>query len=152
MFQSLVLLNKTKLKSDFLQEDVWNLLDNTFTIPKISNYTFYEVNEDKYIGRPDLISIDAYGDAMYADVICKLNGISNPFELNMGTLLILPGADEITQFTHTVPIREIETNNDIDGSLTVLGQKRRSDERRPGEALIGDTRFKIDKNKGIVIY
>ncbi len=152
MFQSLVLSNKTQLKSDFLQEDVWNLLDNTFTIPQLSNYSFYEVNEDKYIGRPDLISIDAYGDAMYSDVICKLNGISNPFELNIGMMLILPGADEITQFTHTVPIREIETNNDIDSNNTVLGQKRKSDSRRTYDAIIGDTRFKIDKNKGIVIY
>lgn len=151
MFQSLVLLNKTQLKSDFLQEDVWNLLDNTFTIPNLSNYSFYEVNEDKYIGRPDLISIDAYGDAMYSDVICKLNGISNPFELNIGMILILPGADEITQFVHKPPIRELETN-DMNKENTILRQKRKNERRRTNDAILGDTRFKIDKNKGIVIY
>ena len=150
MFQSMVLSNKTALKSDFLQEDVWNLLDNTFTIPKLSNYTFYEVNEEKYICRPDLIALDAYGTTLYTDVLCKLNGISNPFELNIGDLLILPGVDEITRFVHSTPISEIETN--IDKDKIGLGQKRRDEVRRTNEAIVGDKRFKIDKNNGIVVY
>ena len=148
----MVLANKTKLTSDFLKEEVWNLLDDTFTIPKLRNYMFYEVNEEKYIGRPDLLSLDAYNDTAYADVICKLNGISNPFELNMGMMLILPGADEIMQFVHSTPIREIEKNINKDGDLTTLAQKKKSDKRMPNEAIVGDRRFKIDRNNGIIIY
>ena len=151
MFQSMVLKNKTVLKSEFLQEDVWNLLDNTFTIPVINNFYFYKVNEDKYIGRPDLISLDAYGDTMYADVICKLNGISNPFELNLGMMLALPGPEEITRFTHSAPIREIESNIGKD-DITIFSQKRKTDIRQTNEAIVGDRRFKIDKNNGIVVY
>ena len=36
------------------------------------------VNE-YYVARPDLISLAVYGDDKYADIICKFNGISNPF-------------------------------------------------------------------------
>lgn len=147
-----VLQNKTQIKSDFLEDDIWNLLDNTFTIPNFINYVFYEVNEEKYIARPDLIALDAYGDTSYTDIICKLNGISNPFELNMGTLLILPGASEINQFSHSAPIDEIESNFGKDGTNIIMKQKKKTDTRQTNEAIVGDTRFKIDRNKGIVIY
>lgn len=46
--------------------------------------------EEYYVARPDLISLAVYGDDKYADVICKINGISNPFELNEGMYLYTP--------------------------------------------------------------
>lgn len=148
----MVLYNKSKIKSEFLEEDIWNLLDNTFTIPKLTDYMFYEVNEEKYIGRPDLISLDAYGSTAYTDVICKVNGISNPFELNIGMILIIPGANEVNLLPRSAPVNELETNFDKEGMDIIMRQKRKSDVRKTNEAIIGDTRFKIDKNNGIVIY
>ena len=75
------LMFKNNFSSEYLGEEMINLLDTTFVIPEYYNYNIFEVTEE-YVARPDLISYDAYGDEMYTDVICKLNGISNPFELN----------------------------------------------------------------------
>ena len=47
------------------------------------------VNEE-YAMRPDLISMFAYGVDHYADIIMKFNGISNPFAINDGDLLLIP--------------------------------------------------------------
>lgn len=43
-----------------------------------------------YVARPDLISLAVYKTDMYADIICKLNGISNPFELNENMIIYCP--------------------------------------------------------------
>lgn len=43
-----------------------------------------------YIARPDLLSLALYGTDDYGDIICKINGISNPFELNEGMILLCP--------------------------------------------------------------
>ena len=43
-----------------------------------------------YIARPDLVSLAIYGTDIYGDILCKINGISNPFELNENMILICP--------------------------------------------------------------
>jgi len=148
MYQSVVLYNKTKIHSDFLGEDIWNLLDKTYSLPESFDYNEFVVNEEKYIARPDLISLDAYGDPIFADVICKLNGISNPFELNMGMTLIIPSPSDIFSFAQKAPQSEIEgkTNEEIPVP------KKKNQKRQANEAIVGDKRFKIDASKGIVIY
>ena len=88
MLNYVTLLNKSTIYSEYLGEEVLSLLDETFIIPETFSFNVFQVTKD-YIARPDLISNDAYGDTMYADVICKLNGISNPFELNENMALIL---------------------------------------------------------------
>ena len=40
--------------------------------------------------RPDLASYAAYGVSDYFDVICKFNGISNPFALDRDTYMLIP--------------------------------------------------------------
>ena len=58
--------------------------------------------EKYYIARPDLISLAVYGDDKYADIICKINGISNPFELNEGMYLYTPDIGIVSKlFTGT---------------------------------------------------
>ena len=89
-----VLNNKNIIHSEWLDEDIYNLVDSSFIVPKLYSYEILEVTE-KYIARPDLISKDIYGDTIYSDLLCKLNGISNPFELNKGMLLIIPSPDNI---------------------------------------------------------
>ena len=148
MYQSAVLNNKTQIHSDFLESDIWNLLDKTYVIPNQFDFTTFEIREEKYIGRPDIISIDAYGDPMFADIICKLNGISNPFELNVGMKLIIPSPSIVFDFAQPAPMDEIDSKD----NKLVPSPKNKSQKRQANEALVGDKRFKIDPSKGIVIY
>ena len=54
------------------------------------------ITVNKYcVARPDLVSLMVYGTDKYADVLCKMNGISNPFELNEGMILVYPPAELI---------------------------------------------------------
>ena len=141
------LMFKTNINSEYLGEEMINLLDKTFVIPSYYNYNIFEVTE-KYIARPDLISYDAYGDEMYADVICKLNGVSNPFELNKGMRLILPSPEYIMNFIVKPSSDDIETDEKLNKPIA----KQKNEKRKPNEAIVGDRRFKIDKTSGVIIY
>lgn len=143
-----VLNNKKEIFSDWLQNKVINLNDITFIIPNKYDYEILEVSE-KYVARPDILSYDIYGDTLYADLICKLNGISNPFELNKGMILIIPSPDCIMDFMHTPTISECDSH-DVNNNKPIVKQK--NEKRKANEAVVGDIRFKIDKAKGIVIY
>ena len=144
-----VLNLKTEMQSDYLGETVYNMLDYTFTIPYNYSYIIFEVTKD-YIARPDLISLDAYGDTMYTDIICKLNGVSNPFELNEGMKLIIPTPEDITNFIVEPSIKDRDEN--WCSSSQGVRSKTKNSKRQANEAIIGDTRFKIDKKNGIIIY
>ena len=63
---------KTQMYDKYLEGQVYNFLDKTFVIPQDFEFNLFTV-DDQYVMRPDLISKDAYGDSMYADIICKLN-------------------------------------------------------------------------------
>ena len=67
-----------------------DLLSETFnkSIGTLSGSSFV-VNEH-YVARPDLVSLAVYNEDKYGDVICKINGISNPFELSEDTILFCP--------------------------------------------------------------
>lgn len=143
-----VLNNKKQIYSDWLQDHVYNLCDPTFQIPSSYEYEILEVTE-RYVARPDLLSKDIYGDTLYSDLLCKLNGISNPFEMNAGMILVIPSPDCIMNFMKTVSHDEMEDN---DGFVNKPVLKQKSSKRKANEAIIGDSRFKIDKNSGIVIY
>ena len=145
--------NKNTIKSDYLNEDIINLLDKTFMLPQDFQFNILEINQE-YIARPDLISLDAYGDTMYVDVICKLNGISNPFELNEGMQIILPSPDIITDFVVN-PSQASTDKDDINSEYKTNNQpiaKTKSEKRKANEAILGDSRFKINKTNGVIIY
>jgi hypothetical protein len=46
--------------------------------------------DDRSAGRIDLIALDCYSDASYADYILKYNNISNPFSIETGDILLIP--------------------------------------------------------------
>lgn len=142
-----VLNNKKEIYSKWLNEPILNLVDSTFVIPQEYQYEILEVS-DRYISRPDLLAHDVYGDTLYTDLLCKLNGISNPFELNKGMLIIVPSPDCIMDFMKTVSIEEMD---DSIGSSKPL-PKKKTEKRQPNEAILGDYRFKIDKTRGIIVY
>lgn len=144
-----VLNNKPEIHSDWLNEKVKNLCDPTFQIPSTYQYEILEVSE-KYIARPDILSLDIYGDTIYMDLICKLNGISNPFELNKGMLLIIPSPDQIMDFMKKPSYEEMDINDSIVTDKPI--SKNKNEKRKANETIIGDSRFKIDKTRGVVIY
>ena len=141
-----VLNNKKEIYSNWLQDYVINLGDSTFNIPESYQYEIIEITE-RYIARPDILSYDVYGDTLYSDLLCKLNGISNPFELNKGMLVIIPSPDCIMDFMKDVTIEELDDY--VENKPT---PKNKTYKRKPNEAVVGDSRFKIDKNRGVIIY
>ena len=153
MILQTILNGKRKFQSDYLQEDIINLLDVTFEFPDSYTYNIFEVTEE-YVARPDLISYDAYGDTMYSDIICKINGISNPFELNIGDLLIIPTLSDVHNFIVNPSLASKEfgafDKEKINNDKPIAKQKNQK--RKANEAVVGDSRFKIDPVAGIVIY
>ena len=148
MLNYITLANKRIWNNKYLGEQSMNLLDKTFIIPKNFEFEILEVTE-KYVARPDILSYDAYGDDMYADIICKVNGISNPFELNVGKLVIIPDINDLYKFVNnediSEPIDELKGN--------VLPQpKLRNQKRKANEAVVGDKRYRIDSSNKIIIY
>lgn len=143
-----VLNNKKEIYSNWLQNNILNLCDSTFMIPESYQYEVLEVT-DRYIARPDIISKDIYGDAIYSDLLCKLNGISNPFELNKGMLLIIPSPDSIMNFMKTIDNDELDENIFLGKTKTSIRQNSKTP---PNEAIVSNSRFKIDKNKCVIIY
>ena len=112
------------------------------------------VNE-YYIARPDLISLAIYGDDSYGDIICKINGISNPFELNEGTILFLPSIETILNIidkTNIYNTERIKETNNISSSLKIGAQKEKNERRSPSQQIIGDQNYILDKSLGIVFY
>ena len=134
-----------------------DLLSKTYDLDKDMTGQFVEVNE-YYIARPDLISLAIYGDDKYADIICKVNGISNPFELNEGQLIFIPSYESINHITITTEenkkTQKFEINNETKIALdNKIGSQKRKDERRsPSQQLVGDTNYIIDKSLGVVFY
>jgi len=142
-----VLYNKNQKVSNINGETIKDLLTLTYIKPDMFSYSMFKVPAE-YIARMDLICLDQYGDARYADVICKLNGISNPYELNAGQILILPNPGIINQFYYRSDDIDINSENDTEKPQP----KTKKEKRKANEAVIGDKRFRIDKQNGLVIY
>jgi hypothetical protein len=142
-----LLKDKPVIHSDVTGEDIIHLGARTFTYPITMSYSIFRVSP-MHVGRPDIISQLMYGSDEYGDLICKINGISNPFELNEGEFILLPAYEDLEHFFITDTIDD-ETSSD--DSMTPA-PKLRTEKRRANEAIIGDTRFKIDKEHRIIIY
>lgn len=173
MFYSRLLGDKSTVYSEYLGEYITDLLDLTFQTYDYMMDVFV-VTKD-YVARPDLISYDIYGDDMYQEIILKANGISNPFEVAEGQVLIIPSFDYINNFNvsddkswHTddkgtnmtgnnTTTYESGTQSAVDiikssTSTSTTTQKKKSDTRKPNQAVVGDRRFNIDKISKIIIY
>lgn len=73
------------------------------------SYSPYRVPAD-YVMRPDLISKAVYNNTKYAEIILKFNGISNPFSINEGDLILIPDLDSAQE---TVKKTSGNSTNDI---------------------------------------
>ena len=145
-----VMSNKIYSTEGFSGENHYDLLYQTFRIPKDFKYNVYVVT-DEYVARPDLLSLHVYGTVNYADVLCKLNGISNPFELNDGMYIVAPDANDIPLFYTIDHSKEdaIQSGVTIDAKKL---QKKKNETRKANEQVVGDRNFRIDRNSKIVIY
>lgn len=71
-------------------ESYLDLTQSTFAFQYSSPIkSVYRVEEDAVM-RPDIISYKFFGTDKYADAICKVNGIFNPFSIEEGKVLVIP--------------------------------------------------------------
>lgn len=109
-----------------------------------------------YVARPDLISLAFYGSDEYADIICKVNGISNPFELNEDDTLNIPPVNNVSLYsTNNKGVSELLSDDETTETLlqqkTSL-QKEHSKKRSPNEQSAGESNYIIDRSLGLVFY
>lgn len=112
-----------------------------------------------YVARPDLISLAVYGDEQYADILCKINGISNPFELNENDVLIIPHIETIIDITKVDPEKSVFIDSKqgrrtdfISGNTQSSLQKNIDDIRSPNEQVKGMKNLIVDEENGLLIY
>lgn len=137
-------MDKKAVISKYLDEQIIDLGQRTFQIPD----TFvgrWVMSDDDYAARPDLVSKMMYETGMYGDIIAKLNGYGNPFEFSEDEMVILPETVEISKFF-------FKNNEKDEDDISKPVAKKKSEPRKPNEAVVGDTRFKIDASNRIVIY
>ena len=129
-----------------------DLLASTLNLKsKVVIYKMVTITAD-YIARPDLVSLAMYGTDAYADIICKINGISNPFELNEGMELIIPEFSNIYDVFSSSAASATVNDNTFIGKGIKTNQKAKNSVRKPSEQVVGDSNFIIDKTNKIVIY
>lgn len=91
MFDSFILEKKPERTINDGKETIIDLAARTLRSMNVRLQTFARVIDGEQ-ARPDLVSIRIYGDDSYQDQICKVNGISNPYSLNVDDPLVIPNA------------------------------------------------------------
>ena len=109
-----------------------------------------------YVARPDLISLAYYGDDRYGDLLCKINGISNPFELNAGMIIFVPDVEYIMSAAKNFDLSgsdiiENDEENILENKKSEF-VKQVNQRRNSNELLPGDTNYVVDKSLGLVFY
>lgn len=142
-----------KVKNTSIQ--MYDLLEKTFDdeLNWDSNYQCIKITKE-YVARPDLVSYALYKNDKYADILCKINGISNPFELNEGMILICPDINFIHRFSKA-------QYSNLDGfceDTDTLKKKYKSfkklknEKRSPNEATVYDHNYIEVPDTNLLIY
>lgn len=76
------------------------------------SYNIYKVPKE-FEMRPDLISASVYNNTLYAEYILKFNGISNPFTIQEGDMILIPNLGTMEA------IRAKPEGVDIDGAKAI---------------------------------
>lgn len=141
--------------SDGSSEEFIDLLTPTAQHIDIKNSDLIIVNE-YYVARPDLISLAVYGSDEYTDLLCKYNGISNPFEVNENDIIYIPEMWQLQNIRlagqKSSEIVENNKNVPISQSRKISTEKSKSERRSPAQAVEGDKNFVIDRSLGVVFY
>jgi len=92
-------LNSLDTKPKFTRPDGIEIKDLTASMfdLKSQNYVAYNIYKvpKQFAMRPDLISAAVYNNTLYAEVILKYNGISNPFSIAENDLILIPNLDSV---------------------------------------------------------
>ncbi|CAB4159529.1 hypothetical protein UFOVP699_265 [uncultured Caudovirales phage] len=91
------LLRFKKTITNFAGESVVDLVSSTFKFTQrgaSAGPTFVDENE---VMRPDLLSDKIYGSLDNWEILLKYNGISNPFSLEEGEIIIAPSSNTLNQ-------------------------------------------------------
>jgi hypothetical protein len=136
-------------------EEYLDLLCDVFNKDELITGYPIIVNE-YYVARPDLVSLAVYGDDRYGDIICKVNGISNPFELNEDDMIFIPNIDYINECVKASKINSDFINDPKTDTIELKDtnnyQKKKNEVRSPNEQTLGDDNYIIDKSLGVVFY
>lgn len=153
----LTLINKPKIQINDKEGNTnlcIDLLTNT-TDATFVNHTGAQkcIVNKYYVARPDLISLAFYGTDEYADIICKLNGISNPFELNEDDMLDIPSPNTVRYYSRpNKEANELLSNTSTIAKSKKSKQKNLDQKRSTNEQVVGDSNFIIDKTVGLIFY
>lgn len=150
----------TKPNGDTVLDLTISSIDKTAESPTEVSVTV--VDQDNVM-RPDIIAKKAYGDDGKLDFLLKYNGISNPFSIEPGDVLIIPepykmdsiirtpDADEDYQYKTEIPqfnYIDQATKAADDKRLDLLAQKARNRELLPPNVNApGDTNIKYRDGK-----
>lgn len=158
-------ISKYDAESDTYQS-MYDLLSNS-CYPIYNNINVYDdllygsriiIVKKEYIARPDLISQAMYGTDEYADIICKVNGLQNPFELNEDMQLFIPRREAIRNFIKKNNVSASETISSDDFNTDNIshsdrGNKKLLNEKRsPAEATVNDFNYILNRDLGVVFY
>jgi len=86
--------NSLDKKPNFTRPDgieIKDLTSSMFDLKSLNyiSYNVYKVPKE-FEMRPDLISGAVYNNSLYAELILKYNGISNPFSIKEGDIILIP--------------------------------------------------------------
>jgi hypothetical protein len=111
-------LNSLDNKPIFERADGFKVKDLTASMfnLKSNNYVSYNVYRvpKEFAMRPDLISAAAYNNTIYAEIILKFNGISNPFSIQEGDVILIPNLDSAQAI-----IANTQKGSEADGSKII---------------------------------
>lgn len=98
-------LNSLDKKPLFTNDDGNTLRDLTksmfdFQANNYTSFSAFRISSD-YVMRPDLISQAVYNNTLYTEYILKYNGISNPFAIQEGDVILIPTLDSAIKSTKT---------------------------------------------------
>ena len=108
-----------------------------------------------YVGRPDLVSLAVYGSDEFGDMICKFNGISNPFELNEGMIIQIPPLQWATDGCAKREMYATELIKSAQESIQPNANKKiyANEAHSSSATVVGDKPpYIIDRTSGLVIY
>ena len=132
-----------------------DLMSDSFNMSSVAFNGQVIIVNKYYVARPDLVSLAIYGTDDYADIICKINGISNPFELNENDILFLPDIEFIRNCCKQSSSKSeiVETEDEIlTPKKTNNFQKKKNERRSSNEQLEGEQNYVIDKSLGLIFY
>ena len=132
-----------------------DLMSDSFNMSSVAFDGQVIIVNKYYVARPDLVSLAIYGTDDYADIICKINGISNPFELNENDILFLPDIEFIRNCCKQSSSKSeiVETEDEIlTPKKTNNFQKKKNEKRSSNEQLEGEQNYVIDKSLGLIFY